>query len=64
MDQHGGTAGLLRHGKGTTFEGGMRVPAVFSWPGTLQPGVISGIGSTLDVYVTALALAIARDGLR
>lgn len=60
MDQHGGTAGLLRHGKGTTFEGGMRVPAVFSWPGTLQPGVISDMGSTLDVYVTALALAGAE----
>jgi arylsulfatase A-like enzyme len=57
MNQHGGTAGLLRHGKGTTFEGGMRVPAVFSWPGSLEPGVVSDIGSTLDVFVTALALA-------
>jgi uncharacterized sulfatase len=57
MNQHSGSAGLLRHGKGTTFEGGMRVPAVFSWPGKLKPGVISDIGSALDVYVTALALA-------
>jgi len=57
MNQHSGSAGLLRHGKGTTFEGGMRVPAVFSWQGKLKPGVISDIGAALDVYVTALALA-------
>lgn len=57
MNHHGGSAGLLKHGKGTTFEGGMRVPGVFWWPGRIQPGVISDIGATLDVYVTALALA-------
>ncbi|MEQ8859090.1 MAG: sulfatase [Pseudomonadales bacterium] len=57
MNQHGGTAGLLRHGKGTTFEGGMRVPAIFWWPGTIEPAVVSDIGSTLDVYSTALSLA-------
>lgn len=68
MNQHSGTAGLLRHGKGTTFEGGMRVPAIFSWPGHLQPGVVSGMGSAMDVYTTALVLAGAEptpgaDGL-
>jgi arylsulfatase A-like enzyme len=57
MNQHGGSAGLLRHGKSTTFEGGMRVPAVFWWPGQIEPAVVSDIGSTLDVYATALALA-------
>ncbi len=57
MNEHSGSAGPLRHGKGTTFEGGMRVPAVFSWPGRLKPGVVSDIGSALDVFVTALALA-------
>jgi len=57
MYQHGGSAGLLNHGKGTTFEGGMRVPAVFWWPGSIAPGDISEIGSTMDIYATALALA-------
>jgi arylsulfatase A len=33
---HGGTAGLLRGAKGGTFEGGMRVPTVFRWPGKLK----------------------------
>ena len=63
MRQHGGTAGLLRHGKGTTFEGGMRVPAIFWQPGTVEPAVVSGIGSTLDIYATALAMAgVTADG--
>lgn len=61
MNQHGGSAGTLNNGKGTTFEGGMRVPAVFWWPGRIQPAVVSGIGSALDVFVTALALSGA-DG--
>ena len=57
MNHHSGTAGLLRHGKGTTFEGGMRVPGIFWQPGSVKPGVVSDIGSTLDLFVTALSLA-------
>jgi arylsulfatase A-like enzyme len=56
MKTEGGRAGLLRDGKGTTFEGGMRVPAVFWWPGRVQQGVVSEIGSTLDVFATVAAL--------
>ena len=54
---HGGSAGPLRHGKGTTFEGGMRVPAIFWWPGTVMPGVTSELGSGMDLFTTALRLA-------
>ena len=32
---HGGSAGPLREGKGTTFEGGVRVPCVMRWPGVI-----------------------------
>jgi arylsulfatase A-like enzyme len=68
MNQHGGSAGPLKDGKGTTFEGGMRVPAIFWWPGEIEPAVVSDIGSTLDIYSTALSLAGATpatgaDGL-
>ena len=35
---HGGSAGPLRDGKGTTWEGGVRTPAIFWWPGTIRPG--------------------------
>jgi arylsulfatase A-like enzyme len=38
----GGCAGLLRCGKGTTWEGGMRVPAFISWPGRIE------VNPTLD----------------
>lgn len=49
---HGGSAGILRGGKGGTYEGGMREPAIFWWPGKIQPGVVSGLGSTLDILPT------------
>ena len=57
---HAGTPGLLRDGKGTTFEGGMRVPGLFWWPGTIEPGVTQEIGSTMDLFTTAIALAGGR----
>lgn len=56
-DVQGGSAGLLRGGKGSTWEGGMRVPAIFWGPGRVQPGVIMELGSTLDVLPTLAALA-------
>lgn len=34
----GGNAGPLRCGKGTTYEGGMREPAIAFWPGTIRQG--------------------------
>lgn len=34
----GGNAGPLRCGKGTTYEGGMREPAIAYWRGLIQPG--------------------------
>ena len=34
----GGSAGLLREGKGSTWEGGMRVPCLAWWPGTIAAG--------------------------
>lgn len=34
----GGSSGILKCGKGTTYEGGMRVPAVAYWPGHIAPG--------------------------
>ena len=54
---HGGSAGPLRQGKGTTWEGGVRTPAIFWWPGTVRPGVITGIGSGLDLLATAASLS-------
>lgn len=58
VSTHGaGSAGMLRGSKGTTWEGGVRVPGIFWWPGTIEPGIVSDIGSTLDLFATALQLA-------
>lgn len=53
----GGSAGQLRGGKGTTFEGGQRVPALFWWPGTIPAGTtVTDMGSTLDLMATIASL--------
>lgn len=57
---HGGSAGSLKWGKGTTWEGGMRVPALFWWPGTVQPGTVMDMGSTLDLLPTVAGIAAAE----
>lgn len=53
---HGGSAGLLRGGKGGTFEGGMRVPSIFWWPGKIEPGVIQELATTMDILPTFMKL--------
>jgi arylsulfatase A len=57
FETHGGSAGPLRAGKGTTFEGGQRVPAIFWGPGNVVPGVVDEMGSTLDLIHTFAALS-------
>ncbi len=54
---HGGSAGPLREGKGTTWEGGVRTPAIFWWPGTVRPAVVTDMGSAMDLFVTAASLS-------
>ena len=69
FNENGGSAGPLFGAKGTGYEGGQRVPAIFWGPGNVKPGLISGIGSTLDLFPTiskfagvALPKNIAYDG--
>ena len=54
---NGGSAGLLRAGKGTTWEGGMREPAIFWSPSLIKPGLINGLGSTMDLFTTFSTMA-------
>ena len=61
FNDHGGSAGLLREGKGTTWDGGMREPSICWWPGTIPAGQVSAeLGTTMDIYSTSLALAGAE----
>ncbi|XP_065827633.1 arylsulfatase A-like [Oscarella lobularis] len=53
----GGNQGLLKCGKGTTYEGGMREPAIAWMPGKIKPGRTNELGATVDVFVTITKLA-------
>ncbi len=57
FETHGGTAGLLRGAKGGTFEGGMREPTVFRWPGKLKKGVVMDMATTMDLLPTFCKLS-------
>ncbi|WP_299533956.1 sulfatase [Ulvibacterium sp.] len=54
---HGGSAGLLYAGKGSTWEGGMREPCIFWGPGRVKPAIVSDLGSTMDFFTTFSKLA-------
>ncbi len=57
-NEQGGSAGLLREGKGSTWEGGMREPTIAWWPGKVPAGSVSQeLASTLDFLPTFCALA-------
>lgn len=50
---HAGTAGKLRDGKGTIYEGGTRVPLVAQWPGVIPQGSVqTQTAMTIDVLPT------------
>jgi arylsulfatase A-like enzyme len=52
-----GGKNLFRGGKGTTWEGGIRVPAVLRWRGRLKPAGSSQVLSLLDVFPTLAGAA-------
>lgn len=54
----GGSAGPLRGGKGSTWEGGMREPTLAWWPGRIAPGSVSdAVAGTIDLLPTCVSLA-------
>lgn len=58
LQQYCGSAGLLFEGKGSTYEGGMRVPMIARWPGKIPANVVSeALASSLDVLPTILSMA-------
>jgi arylsulfatase A-like enzyme len=61
MREEGGSAGLLFEGKGSTWEGGMREPAIARFPGRIKKGsVSSAVATTLDLFPTFATLAGAN----
>ena len=51
-----GSTGPFKGSKQEIYEGGVRVPGIFWWPGTIAPEVISDMGSVLDLYRTIAAI--------
>jgi arylsulfatase A-like enzyme len=53
-----GSPGQLRGRKGSTYEGGVRVPGIVRWPGAIKAGGISDESvATIDFFPTAMAVA-------
>ena len=53
-----GTTGALSGAKGTTLEGGLRVPALLRWPGRIPAHQVSAeVATTMDLHATILGLA-------
>lgn len=56
--ENGGSAGLLFEGKGSAYEGGMRVPAIAWWPGKIKADQVStALATTMDLFPTVAHLA-------
>ena len=52
----------FRGGKGTTWEGGVRVPGIAYWPGMIKPARVSdGLFDVMDLFNTSLALGGVVD---
>ncbi|MDD2328363.1 MAG: sulfatase [bacterium] len=57
---HAGNTGGYREGKGTTFEGGQRVPCIMMWRGVIPEGSISNsLASGIDILPTLAEIADA-----
>ena len=60
---YGGTTGGFKGHKGTTWEGGVREPAIMSWPGHVpERQVCSEVGMMMDVFPTLLSAAGGEPG--
>ena len=59
---HAGTTGGLREGKGTSWEGGQRVPCIMRWPGVIPAGEICNkLASSIDILPTLAAITGAHS---
>lgn len=58
QSQRGGSAGILYEGKNSTYEGGMRVPAIAWWPGKIKANTTStALATTMDILPTLARLS-------
>jgi arylsulfatase A len=61
MGDHGGSAKPLRDGKGSTYEGGQRVPCIMRWPAKIPAGTVCAeIATAMDMMPTFAAITGAE----
>jgi arylsulfatase len=61
--EHAGSRGELREGKGTSWEGGIRVPMIASWPGVIPKGMVTTQPAmTIDIFPTLRRIVGAAPG--
>jgi arylsulfatase len=67
---HAGTTGGLREGKGTSWEGGQRVPCIMRWPGVVpEASICNKLSSSIDILPTLAEItgaslpAVKIDGI-
>lgn len=61
MKDYGGSAGLLFEGKNSTYEGGMREPAIAWWPGKIKANTVStSLANSMDLLPTFAKLSGAN----
>jgi arylsulfatase A-like enzyme len=55
---YGGSAGILKGHKFSLYDGGIRMPALMSWPARIPAGqVVSGVGAAMDIFPTIVKAA-------
>jgi hypothetical protein len=56
--KHAGSAKPLREGKGTMWEGGVRVPCIMRWPGNIKEKSVTGkLTTTMDLLPTIVEIS-------
>lgn len=56
-----GNTGGLREGKGTAWDGGLKVPCIISWPGITKPGTVCNrLLTTMDILPTLVNICHAK----
>jgi arylsulfatase len=51
----------LREGKGTAWDGGLKVPGIISWPGKIKPATVcNNLMTTMDLLPTLVNICSAK----
>ncbi|MES2372117.1 MAG: sulfatase [Bacteroidota bacterium] len=62
---HGGNTGGLREGKGTAWDGGVKVPMLMKWPGHIQPGTVcNNLAASMDILPTLASICKAKQPVK